>query len=84
MKILAFVLAGGEGKNHSKKRRPVSLRRFPRLSATSDASSMPMHQYRMIAEAAYFKAAQRNFGGGRELDDWLEAEAEIARFLSKV
>jgi hypothetical protein len=30
-----------------------------------------------IATATYFKAAQRGFVPGRELDDWLEAEDEI-------
>lgn len=33
---------------------------------------------RQIAEAAYFKAQRRGFNGERELDDWLEAEREIA------
>lgn len=31
----------------------------------------------MIATAAYFIAAERGFGPGRELDDWLEAERRI-------
>jgi hypothetical protein len=31
----------------------------------------------MIAEAAYFRAAQRGFEPGSELDDWLAAEAEV-------
>ena len=31
----------------------------------------------MIAVAAYFKAEQRGFAAGCELDDWLCAEAEI-------
>lgn len=31
----------------------------------------------MIATAAYFIAAQRNFAPGHELDDWLEAESRI-------
>ncbi|HSE11488.1 MAG TPA: DUF2934 domain-containing protein [Rudaea sp.] len=35
----------------------------------------------MIAEAAYFRSAHRGFTGGSELDDWLEAEREIARML---
>jgi hypothetical protein len=30
-----------------------------------------------IAEAAYFKAQERGFEPGFELDDWLEAEAEV-------
>ncbi|MGA7980170.1 MAG: DUF2934 domain-containing protein [Chromatiaceae bacterium] len=32
---------------------------------------------RRIREAAYFKAEQRGFAPGYELDDWLEAEAEL-------
>lgn len=31
----------------------------------------------MIAEAAYYRAQARGFAPGRELDDWLEAEAEV-------
>jgi hypothetical protein len=31
----------------------------------------------LIAEAAYRRAQGRNFDPGRELEDWLEAEAEI-------
>jgi hypothetical protein len=37
----------------------------------------------MIAEAAYFIAEQRGFQGETELDDWLQAEADVdARFLA--
>jgi hypothetical protein len=31
----------------------------------------------MIAEAAYYRAERRGFNGGFELEDWLEAEAEV-------
>jgi hypothetical protein len=31
----------------------------------------------MIAEAAYYRAEQRNFAPGREIEDWLAAELEI-------
>ena len=31
----------------------------------------------MIAEAAYYRAEQRNFAPGREMEDWLAAELEI-------
>jgi hypothetical protein len=31
----------------------------------------------MIAMAAYYLAAERNFSPGRELEDWLEAERRI-------
>jgi len=32
----------------------------------------------MVSEAAYYRAQKRGFEPGRELDDWLAAEAEIA------
>jgi hypothetical protein len=32
---------------------------------------------RRIAEAAYFRAKQRNFEPGHELEDWIEAESEV-------
>jgi Protein of unknown function (DUF2934) len=31
----------------------------------------------MIAVAAYHRAQRRNFDPGHELEDWLEAEAEV-------
>ena len=31
----------------------------------------------LIAEAAYYRARERGFAPGMELDDWLEAEKEI-------
>jgi hypothetical protein len=36
----------------------------------------------MIECAAYYRAEKRGFSGGSELEDWLEAEAEIDRTLS--
>ncbi|HEX6007449.1 MAG TPA: DUF2934 domain-containing protein [Burkholderiales bacterium] len=32
---------------------------------------------RMVAEAAYYRALQRGFAAGGEVDDWLAAEREI-------
>lgn len=37
---------------------------------------------RMIAEAAYFLAQRRGFQGGNPVEDWLAAEAEVARALA--
>ena len=39
-------------------------------------------RHSMIASAAYFRAQKRGFEPGRELDDWLGAEAEIDRLLA--
>lgn len=35
----------------------------------------------MIAEAAYYRAQRRGFENGHDLQDWLEAEAEIDLLL---
>lgn len=43
----------------------------------------PDERQRMIAEAAYLRAAQRGFQGGDPLADWLAAEAEINRALPR-
>jgi hypothetical protein len=34
-----------------------------------------------IARAAYFRAQQRNFAPGGELEDWLQSESEVDRLL---
>lgn len=35
--------------------------------------------HRLVSEAAYFISERRGFAPGAELDDWLQAEAEISR-----
>ena len=53
----------------------------PKPSAAStgnlraDVSSEEMR--RRIAEAAYFRAKERGFAPGREVEDWIEAESEV-------
>lgn len=39
----------------------------------------PEERQRIIAETAYFIAERRGFSAGAELDDWLQAEAEVDR-----
>ncbi|MBI3068227.1 MAG: DUF2934 domain-containing protein [Betaproteobacteria bacterium] len=43
----------------------------------SSASISPEERRRLIAEAAYFIAERRGFAAGSELEDWLQAEAQI-------
>lgn len=38
---------------------------------------------RQIAEAAYYRAANRGFEPGGDIEDWLQAEAQIAQSLSR-
>ncbi len=35
----------------------------------------------LIARAAYFRAERRGFAPGGELQDWVEAEAEVLRLI---
>jgi hypothetical protein len=37
----------------------------------------------MIAKAAYFRAQQRHFQPGHELEDWLAAESEVDRRIAQ-
>ena len=37
----------------------------------------------MIAQAAYYLAQKRHFAPGQELEDWLEAEAELMTQLER-
>jgi hypothetical protein len=41
-------------------------------------------RHQLIAEAAYFRAERRNFTPGGEMEDWLNAEAEVEMKLSKI
>ena len=45
------------------------------------ADVTPEERYRMIAEAAYFRAEKRGFTGGDVVNDWIQAEAEIDHLL---
>ena len=47
----------------------------------ADASIGGEALYRMIAEAAYYRAEQRGFAEGDPVRDWLEAEAEVSMKL---
>ena len=47
----------------------------------SAAKLSPEEVYRLIQESAYFKAKERGFAPGHEVQDWIEAEAEVRRRL---
>ena len=50
-----------------------------RGSATGNtrADMSPEEVYRLIQETAYYKAKARGFAPGHEVQDWIEAEAEV-------
>ena len=45
------------------------------------AKLSPEDVYKLIQESAYFKAKERGFAPGHEVQDWIEAEAEVRRRL---
>jgi hypothetical protein len=66
----------------SKKPASAAVSGVPTASSDPQPSVITTEErYRMIAEAAYFRAEARGFRGGDPVADWLEAEAEIDRLL---
>ena len=65
-------------------RKPIAK---PRLAPTPPQSADDVEPrgmdevQRRIAVAAYYRAEQRGFAPGHELDDWYAAEAEVRRKL---
>lgn len=49
----------------------------PRAKASAKQPVTPLERWRMIAEAAYYRAEKRGFFGGNPMEDWAEAEREI-------
>jgi hypothetical protein len=47
------------------------------MAANLRVNVSPDETKRLIAEAAYYRAKQRGFAPGRELEDWIEAESEV-------
>lgn len=56
-------------------------RRSPAKAAPAMGGVTPEQRYRMICDAAYFRAERRGFVGGNALQDWLDAESEIDELL---
>lgn len=58
----------------------------PKTDSPSASISAPLSVeeiYRLIQEAAYFKAQARQFAPGVEMQDWLEAENEVKQRLQR-
>jgi hypothetical protein len=43
----------------------------------------PRERYKMIATMAYYRAEQRNFDPGHDVEDWLDCERIIDQMLAK-
>lgn len=52
-------------------------------AAKPAAKPSPTERTKMIAEAAYYLAQKRGFGGGNELADWAAAEKQVDALIAK-
>lgn len=74
------------GKERERTTRLAPRAQAPRVRRKAAAGNSmttvtPEERHRLVAEAAYFIAERRGFAAGCELDDWLQAEAEVERRL---
>jgi hypothetical protein len=68
------------GKATAKKK--VSTKKTASAKKSSPLIS-PRERYEMIATMAFYRAEQRNFEPGHDVEDWLECERIIDDMLSK-
>jgi Protein of unknown function (DUF2934) len=60
---------------------PSSRTGRPKSQTTSPPGLNAQERDRLIAQAAYFRAEKRGFAPGYELQDWVEAEAEVKQLI---
>jgi hypothetical protein len=58
-------------------RRPTGEQRGAPMASNIRGELSPEETRRLIAEAAYYRAKERGFEPGHELEDWVEAESEV-------
>ena len=61
----------------ARKRAPRKRATVAALEAAAPAFVDPQQRAALIARAAYFRAMERGFMPGNELEDWLAAEAQV-------
>lgn len=73
--------------SHSAARAPVAAPKSAKGDSGAKPASHPalnpQERERLIAQAAYFRAEKRGFAPGCELQDWVEAEAEVLRLIGR-
>lgn len=82
------AVSAGTAKKSAAKKKTAAAKAKPRKNASASVSKSaprritPEERWRLIAENAYLRAEARGFLGGKEVEDWLAAEAEIDGRLS--
>jgi hypothetical protein len=51
-------------------------------NAVRNSQPSPEDVRKLISEAAYYRAKRRGFAPGHELEDWVQAEAEVRQRLN--
>jgi Protein of unknown function (DUF2934) len=74
---MAHVYTNAAEKSHGKSKTSAILR--PVRESPAPAAVDSQERFHEVAEAAYFRAEHRGFLPGYELEDWLDAEAELDR-----
>jgi hypothetical protein len=59
------------------RRTPAKRTRSASFGGNARAELSPDEVRKLISEAAYYRAKQRGFAPGHELEDWIQAEAEV-------
>jgi hypothetical protein len=73
----------------TKERRKAPRSKPQNSAATPKPDSRPRAEAsaeeirKLIEEAAYYRAAQRGFTPGHELEDWVQAESEVMRRVER-
>ncbi|MCU7942646.1 MAG: DUF2934 domain-containing protein [Candidatus Thiodiazotropha sp. (ex Cardiolucina cf. quadrata)] len=73
-------------KNKVTKKKAITKKRVAKKTMTkrsARASISPRERYEMIATMAYYRAEQRKFEPGHDVEDWLECESIIDSMLGK-
>lgn len=52
------------------------------MTAAGDVPTPEAVRDELIRLTAYYRAEQRGFAGGHELEDWLEAEREVDHWIA--
>ena len=69
----------------ARKTTPRARKAATQRPAADGVTGLTAHErHALVAQAAYFRAEARGFAAGGELEDWLNAEAEIAAQLANV
>jgi hypothetical protein len=85
----AATAAKVAAKTSAEKAEKSTAGRAPRKSVTAPGAGTgnaiqvtPEERQRYVSEAAFFIAERRGFSGGCELEDWIQAEAQIDQLLA--